>query len=128
MQQLQQTIININCAIENISRYWLILRSQVNAETLGYTDEPKQGSISVVVQTDKLYIETNNATIDTGVQKDQMQKELDYLRGFLQSVEKKLGNERFVQNAKPEVIDNERKKQADALAKIKTIEESLSLL
>jgi valyl-tRNA synthetase len=105
-----------------------ILRRQVNAETLGYTDEPKQGSISIVVQTDKLYIETQNAAVDTGVQKDQMQKELDYLRGFLVSVEKKLGNERFVQNAKPEVIDNERKKQADALAKIKTIEESISLL
>jgi valyl-tRNA synthetase len=51
-----------------------------------------------------------------------------YLQGFFLSIDKKLGNERFVQNAKPDVIDNERKKYADASAKIKAIEESLSLL
>jgi valyl-tRNA synthetase len=105
-----------------------ILRRQVNAEKIGYTPDAKQGAIAIVVQTDKLYIETANATVDKTAQKEQMQKELDYLKGFLLSVEKKLNNERFVQNAKPEVIDNERKKQLDALAKIKTIEESLSLL
>jgi len=105
-----------------------ILRRQVNADTIGYTEEAKQGAISIVVQTDKLYIESNAENVDSGLQRDQMEKELDYLKGFLVSVEKKLGNERFVNNAKPEVIDNERKKQADALAKIKAIEESLSLL
>jgi valyl-tRNA synthetase len=54
-----------------------------------------------------------------------LQKDLDYLKGFLISVEKKLGNERFVQNAKAEVIEIERKKKADAEEKIKMIEESL---
>lgn len=105
-----------------------ILRRQVNAETLGHTNEAKANSIAIVVQTDKLYIETDAANVNTGQQKDQMQKELDYLKGFLQSVEKKLTNERFVQNAKPEVIDSEKKKQSDAVAKIKALEESLSLL
>jgi valyl-tRNA synthetase len=105
-----------------------ILRRQVNAENIAFTSEPKQGCISLVVQTDKLYIEAASATVDTSVQKEQMQKDLDYLKGFLVSVEKKLSNERFVANAKPEVIDAERKKQNDALAKIRTIEESLGLL
>ncbi len=105
-----------------------ILRRQVNAENIGFTDTAKAGSISLVVQTDKLYIETNVQNIDTGLQKDQMQKELEYLEGFLISVQKKLGNEKFVNNAKPEIIDNERKKQTDAEAKIKTIRESLSLI
>lgn len=105
-----------------------ILRRQVNAEHIGFVTEAKQGTISIVVDTDKLYIEAETATVDTGMQKEQMQKELDYLKGFLVSIEKKLGNERFVQNAKPEVIEIERKKQSDAEAKIKTIEESLSLL
>jgi valyl-tRNA synthetase len=50
---------------------------------------------------------------------------LEYYKGFLASVEKKLSNEKFVQNAKPDVLANERAKQADALAKIKAIEESL---
>lgn len=105
-----------------------ILTRQVNAEQLNFVSEAPKGSISIVVQTDKLYIEADVANIDTGAQKEQMQKELDYLKGFLVSIEKKLGNERFVQNAKPEVIEVERKKQSDALAKIKAIEESLSLL
>ena len=104
-----------------------ILSRQVNAEEIGFTKDAKEGSISTVVQTDKLYVETD-AVLDTGAQKAELQKELDYLNGFLKSVDKKLGNERFVQNAKPEIVENERKKKADAEAKIKVIEESLSLL
>lgn len=104
-----------------------ILRRQVNAENLGHTTEAKQGTISVVVGTDKLYIEAD-AAVDASVQKEKLQKELEYLQGFLKSVDKKLSNERFVQNAKPEVVDIERNKKADAEAKIKAIEESLSLL
>lgn len=105
-----------------------ILRRQVNAEQLGYTSEARQGSIAIVVQTDKLYIEAEQATVNKDHQRAELEKEMDYLKGFLTSVEKKLNNERFVQNAKPEVIANERKKQEDALAKIKALEESLSLL
>lgn len=105
-----------------------ILKRQVNAEALEYTADAKQGTIAIVVQTDKIYLEANMPAVDSGVQKEQMQKDLEYLKGFLVSIDKKLGNERFVQNAKAEIIDAERKKQADALAKIKAIEESLSLL
>lgn len=105
-----------------------ILGKQINADEIGYTQEAKQGSISIVVQTDKLYIETASANVNTDAQREQMQKELEYLQGFLLSVEKKLSNERFVQNAKAEVVDAEKKKQSDAQAKIKAIEESLSLL
>jgi valyl-tRNA synthetase len=105
-----------------------ILRRQINAEHIGFTTEAIQGGISIVVQTDKLYIEAEAATIDTGAQKEEMQKEIAYLQGFLVSLDKKLGNERFMANAKPEVIENERKKQNDALAKIRTLEESLSLI
>jgi len=47
---------------------------------------------------------------------------------FLKSVDAKLSNERFVQNAKPEIIQNERNKKADAESKINTIEESLAAL
>jgi valyl-tRNA synthetase len=105
-----------------------ILRRQVNAETIGFTSEAKAGCISIVVQTDKLYIEAAAATIDTGAQKEQMQKDIAYLTGFIASLDKKLDNEKFVANAKPEVIANERKKRADAVAKIQTLEESLALL
>lgn len=105
-----------------------ILRRQVNAESIAYTAEAKQGTTTIVVQTDKLYMEAQGGGIDTAVQKQQLLKDLEYQRGFLVSVEKKLANERFVQNAKPEAVDAERRKQADAQAKIKVLEESLSLL
>lgn len=104
-----------------------ILSKQVNAESSAYTKETINSSITVVVQKDKFFLETTTV-LDTGAQKQQLQKDLDYLKGFLVSVEKKLSNERFVQNAKPEVIEIERKKKADAEEKIKLIEESLAAL
>jgi valyl-tRNA synthetase len=104
-----------------------ILLKQVNAFSISYTDASVANSITVVVQKDKFFIETTTE-LDTTSQKDQLQKDLDYLKGFLQSVEKKLSNERFVQNAKPEVIEIERKKKADAEEKIKTIQESLAAM
>lgn len=57
-----------------------------------------------------------------------IEKELHYQQGFLQSVRKKLGNERFVQNAPPAVVDAERKKLADAEAKIKAFTDALAAL
>jgi valyl-tRNA synthetase len=59
-------------------------------------------------------------------QEAEWRKELEHLERFLESVEKKLGNERFMQNAKPEVIELERKKRSDAMEKIRTIRESLT--
>ena len=104
-----------------------ILMRQINASELGFTREPKSGTISIVVGQDKLYIESE-AVVDTTAQKTQLQKDLDYQLGFLASVEKKLGNEKFMAGAKPEIIASEQKKKADAEAKIKVLEESLSLL
>ena len=104
-----------------------ILAKQVNAESISYTDNPVSNCINVVIQKDKFFIETTTV-LDTASQKEQLQKDLEYHKGFLISVEKKLSNEKFVQNAKPEVVEIERKKKADAEAKIKAIEESLNNL
>ena len=96
----------------------------MNAATIQYTDNPIANTIVVAVEKDKFFITTGN-TIDTEAQKAELLKDLVYQKNFLESVRKKLSNERFVQNAKPEVVALERKKQADAEARIKTIEESL---
>ena len=104
-----------------------ILAKQVNAGSVSYTDIPVSNCINVVIQKDKFFLETTTV-LDTSSQKEQLQKDLAYQKGFLISVEKKLSNERFVQNAKPEVVEIERKKKADAEAKIKAIEESLAML
>ncbi len=66
--------------------------------------------------------------IDVEAELEKLGSELKYLEGFLSSVMKKLSNERFVQNAKPEIVDNERKKQADAESKIELIKESIKAL
>ena len=66
--------------------------------------------------------------LDLGEEKKKTEEELTYLRGFLASVEKKLSNEKFVANAKPEIVENERKKQKDTLEKIAILEEKLKSL
>jgi len=104
-----------------------ILAKQVNAKSISFTNEIVAGTISCVIGKDKFYLKTEQP-LNTGQQKDDLQKELDHLKGFLVSVEKKLGNEKFVQNAKPEVLVLEQKKKADAETKIRVIEESLAAL
>jgi len=64
--------------------------------------------------------------VDVEAERKKIEGELDYTRGFLKSVNSKLENERFVNNAPPQVLDGERKKQADALAKIAMLENKLS--
>ncbi len=104
-----------------------ILKKQANAGEVFLVSKPVADGLNVVVGKLKLYIQTEKP-LDNSVQKEEMQKELEYLRGFLISVDKKLSNERFVQNAKPEVVEVENKKKQDAEQKIKAIEESLASL
>lgn len=104
-----------------------ILAKQVNADVITYVTEPVPNSIASVIGKDKFYI-TSEQEVDTTQQRATLEKELEYHKGFLESVNKKLSNERFVQNAKPEIVEVERKKKSDAEAKIKIIEESLSHL
>jgi len=105
----------------------LILEKQTNSEPINFVVKTQTGTLTIVGYEAKIYITPNNK-IDTTAQKEQLQKDLAYFEGFLSSVEKKLSNERFVQNAKPEIVETERKKKADAEAKIKAIKESLGLI
>ncbi|PWT78658.1 MAG: valine--tRNA ligase [Bacteroidetes bacterium] len=86
-----------------------------------------EGMISLVVGDERVFIEAEKA-VDSQFQKDELLKEIEYHRGFLVAVNKKLTNEKFIRNAKPEVIALEQKKKADAEAKIKALEESLMML
>ncbi|HVF97359.1 MAG TPA: valine--tRNA ligase, partial [Flavisolibacter sp.] len=108
-------------AIENI------LQKQINAEKVMYVSEAVSNTLTSVVGNHRFYIETAGE-LDTTVQKETLQKQLDYHRSFLESVEKKLGNERFVQNAKADVVAAERKKKQDAEEKISALEEGLASL
>ena len=104
-----------------------ILTKQINAASIQFTNAAVPNTIVVAIEKDKFYIESEKQ-LDIITLKADLLKDLEHQQGFLQSVMKKLGNERFVQNAKPEVIALEEKKKADAEARIQTIEESLATL
>jgi valyl-tRNA synthetase len=112
---------------KNFAAIQSILNKQVNAPAIHFIKESKPNTITVVVGSVKFFVETENE-LDVSSQKEQLVKDLEYQKGFLASVEKKLSNERFVQNAKPEVVELERRKKADAEEKIKALEESLAAL
>ncbi|TXH54764.1 MAG: valine--tRNA ligase [Bacteroidia bacterium] len=104
-----------------------LLMQQGFLSSIEFTDKAVEKSINTLVNKDRYYIVPATA-IDTTAQKETLQKEIEYLQGFLVSVEKKLSNERFVQNAKPEIVDMERKKKADAEEKIKALTDSIASL
>ena len=104
-----------------------ILSKQTNADKILLNQTPDSTAIMTVAGNEKIYIKSD-AVIDTSIQKEKLEKDLKYLKGFLIAVEKKLSNDKFVQNAKPEVIELERKKKADAELKIEVIEQTLASL
>jgi len=92
-----------------------------------FTEEEIDNSVSFLVGTEKYFVELN-IEINKEEECAKLQKELDYYQGFIQQVRKKLGNERFVNNAPAAVVDKEHKKLADGEAKVKSLEEALSQL
>lgn len=89
--------------------------------------EKASGSVSFLAGTTEYSIPMGSL-INAEEEIQKMEAEIEYLEGFLVSVMKKLDNERFVANAKPEVVDAERKKKADAEAKIVSLKESIIAL
>ena len=98
-----------------------------NLSVLNYVDKKVDGASSFRVKSNEYYIPlAGSVNIEEEIAT--LTQELEYTKGFLNSVMKKLSNERFVNNAPEQVIANERKKQSDAEAKIKTIQEQLSAI
>ncbi|QCE40406.1 valine--tRNA ligase [Psychroserpens sp. NJDZ02] len=98
-----------------------------NLEAITYVAEPVEGALTFRVKSNEYFIPMDGA-IDIEAEIVKLTEELSYTEGFLKSVQKKLSNERFVAGAPEQVIANERKKEADALAKIETLKASLSSL
>lgn len=96
-------------------------------ELLEKTTDKISGAESFIVKGQQFFIDLNKE-VDLDAKKKELQEELNYTKGFLKSVEGKLNNERFVSNAPAKVVEMEKQKQADALAKIKLLEESLANL
>ena len=96
-----------------------------NITSLEYISDKIDGALTYRVKSNEYFIPiTGNIDVEAEIAK--LTEELNYTKGFLKSVQAKLSNEKFVAGAPANVIENERKKEADALAKIATIEQSLS--
>lgn len=111
----------------NYEPYNSIITKLGNISELTVVNDKVSGAISFMVHTDEFYIPLNES-LDTVAECARLKKEKEYLDGFLKSVTSKLNNERFMNNAKPEIIEVELKKKADAEAKLKLLEENLAAL
>ncbi len=108
-------------------KFGVLIEKIANTNPLQFTQTEMDNTVSQLIETDKLFIETG-VRVDTVSEKKKIQEEIEYYKGFIVSVEKKLSNEKFVVNAKAEIIENERKKMADGLSKLKSLEDSLAKL
>jgi valyl-tRNA synthetase len=98
-----------------------------NLSDIRFVNEKQEGAASFMVRTTEFYIPLEGK-LDVKAELKKLKEELDYHRGFLASVMKKLDNERFVANAPSAVIDLEKKKKSDAEVKIKALEERMKEL
>ena len=98
-----------------------------NISNLSYTSEKVDGALTFRVKSNEYFVPMQGS-IDVEAEKAKLTEELNYTQGFLKSVQKKLANERFVAGAPEQVVASERKKEADALAKIETLKASLASL
>ena len=103
-----------------------LLKKLANVSDVSYTTDKAAGT-SFVIKGDEFFIQFDEE-LDVEAEIENLTKELAYSEGFKKSVEAKLSNERFVANAKPEVVENERNKLADAEAKIAALNEALKRL
>ncbi|HPE43435.1 MAG TPA: valine--tRNA ligase, partial [Bacteroidales bacterium] len=109
------------------SRFESIIAKLCNLSKISMTDSPTAGSFGFVIKSTEVFVPLSDA-IDPEEERKKLKEELNYTRGFLVSVEKKLQNERFVSGAPEQVVNRERQKKADAEARIKVIEQQLKTL
>ena len=106
----------------------VVIQKLTNTNSITYTEESPDNALSFRVGAIEYFVPVNQDSIDVESETQKIKEELSYAEGFLSSVRKKLGNERFVANAPEKVIAIERQKEADTLAKIETLKASLESL
>ncbi len=99
-----------------------IIKKMANLSRIERSTEKSGTGASFVVGSTEFFIPLK---IDKATERLAVQKELDYIKGFLVSIDKKLSNEKFVAGAPPQVIELEKKKRADAEMKIRALKKSL---
>lgn len=108
-------------------KYSSVISKMCNLSSFSSVSEKQAGAAGFMVGTTEYAIPLTGM-MDVEAELQKLRAELTYTEGFLQSVVKKLSNERFVQNAKPEIVETERRKQADAESKIALLKENIAAL
>ena len=109
------------------SQFDVVIKKLGNISEITQASSAVEGALTFRVKSNQYFIPILG-TIDIAQEIQKLKEELKYTQGFLKSVQGKLKNEKFVSGAPQKVVDNERKKEADALAKITTIERSIKNL
>ena len=109
------------------AEYAPVLQKMGNLSQIETTREKDPSAVGFLVKTTQYFVPMEGM-IDIEAERKKLAGELEYLEGFLASVQKKLSNERFVSSAPEKVVANERAKQADAEAKIAALREQLAAL
>ncbi len=115
---------------EYVDRYQKIdpiIQKLANTTPVEFVSEDVAGVSPFLIKTDKIFIALGEK-IDVEAERERLTKEIEYNEGFMKSVDAKLSNERFVANAKPEIVEKERQKKADAELKIVALREALANL
>ncbi len=111
-----------------VKTFWSVIKKLSNLNEVTFVkDSPTGSATPFVVRSTEFFIPIEGK-VDAEKERETLMKDIVYQKGFLASIDKKLSNERFVSSAPPNVIEMERKKKADAQAKIKAMEESLARL
>ncbi|MCO6494238.1 MAG: valine--tRNA ligase [Bacteroidetes bacterium] len=109
------------------NKYKLIIQKLAGIGVMDFGSDKPEQSMVFLVDKDEIAV-SMEGLIDTAEEKENLLKEISYLEGFLKSVTAKLNNERFVANAKAEIVEKERQKQSDAESKLKSLKEALVVL
>ncbi|QMU30050.1 valine--tRNA ligase [Adhaeribacter radiodurans] len=110
-----------------INAFQPIIQKLANISEISFVETGLDNAISFVQGASEFFIPMEG-NVDVAVERERLQKELEYTKGFLTSVGKKLSNERFVSGAPEAVLEKERQKKADAEAKIAALEQSLAAI
>ena len=111
----------------NNNQFNSLIRKLTNTSAIDEVLEKVDG-VSFRVKSNEYFVPISEENIDVDAEIEKLESELKRAKGFLSGIQKKLSNERFVQNAPNQVIVLERKKESDTLSKIKTILTSLDRL
>lgn len=122
-----KTTLQLSIKTEDSNRYKsfeVVIKKLANVDSISYAEDKVENASSFIVNRDEFFVPLGEHA-NAEDQKEEAQKEIARLKGFIVGIDKKLSNEKFVNNAPEKVIAMERKKKADAEAKIAILEAQL---